>query len=238
MYDVLLEKHPAGGELQQDIDSEPTGRRVHPVIFEITGLSIMEAALCTEGSAGLSGLDAYAWKRMCSSFQKLLTDLCAAVAMTARRMAGAFVDPGPLAPLTACRLVALDKSPGVRPVVVGEVVQRIMSTSILSVIRLENRAVIGSSQMCVGQKCGIEAAVRALSAIYDEELVNGVLLVDASNTFNCLNRKAALANINNPCPALGTLLTNTYRSEQKLFIDSECIPSREGTTQGDPLAIW
>ena len=97
----------------------------------------MEAALHTEGSAGPSGLDAYAWKRMCTSFQKPSTDLCAAVAMTARRMAGAFVDPGPLAPLTACRLVALDKSPGVQPVGVGEVVPRIISKSILSVIRPE-----------------------------------------------------------------------------------------------------
>lgn len=71
VYDVPLEKHLAGGELQHDIVSEPTGRKVHPVIFdEITGLSIMEAALHTEGSAGPSGLDAYAWKRMCNSFKK------------------------------------------------------------------------------------------------------------------------------------------------------------------------
>ena len=69
VYDALIEKHPAVGELQHDIVSEPTGRWVHPVIFEeIAGLSIMEAALHTEGNAGLSGLDAYAWKRMCSSF--------------------------------------------------------------------------------------------------------------------------------------------------------------------------
>ena len=94
VYNVLLEKHPAGGELQPDIVAEPTGRTVHPAIFEeITGLSIMEAALHTEGCVGPSGLDAYAWKRMCSSFQKPSTDLCAAVAMTARRIAGAFVDP-------------------------------------------------------------------------------------------------------------------------------------------------
>ena len=96
---------------------------------------------------------------------------------------------------------------------------------------------VGSSQKCVGQKCGNEAAVHTLSAIYEEESMDGILLVDASNAFNCLNRKAALANINNLCPALGTVLTNTYRSEQKLFIDGECIPSREGTTQGDPLTM-
>ena len=91
--------------------------------------------------------------------------------------------------------------------------------------------------MCVGQKCGNEAAVHTLSAIYEEESTDGVLLVDASNAFNCLNRRVALANINNLCPALVTVLTNTYRSEHKFFIDGECIPSREGTTQGDPLTM-
>ena len=91
--------------------------------------------------------------------------------------------------------------------------------------------------MCVGQKCGNKAAIHALGAIYEEDTTDGVLLVNASIAFNCLNRKAALANINNLCPALGTVLTNTYRSEPKLFIGGECIPSREGTTQGDPLAM-
>ena len=236
--DILLKKHPAGEDLQPIVLSEPTERSVHPVIFEeISGVSILEAALHTEGSAGPSGLDAYAWKRMCSSFQKASMDLCAAVAMTARRIASAFVDPGPLIPLTACRLVALDKCPGVRPIGVGEVVRRIISKSILSVIKPEIQAVVGSLQLCVGQKSGNEAAVHALSDIFDEEATDGVLLVDASNAFNCLNRKAALVNINNLCPALGTVLINTYRSEPNLFIDGECILSREGTTQGDPLAM-
>ena len=82
----------------------------------------MEAVLHTNGSAGPSGLDSHAWKRMCSSFHKASTDLCAAVAMVAPRIVGAFVDPIPLAPLSTCRLVALDKCPGVRPVGVGKVV--------------------------------------------------------------------------------------------------------------------
>ena len=123
VYDVLIEKHPEGAELQPDIIVEPTGQSVHPVIFkEITGASIMEAVLHTNGSAGPSGLDSHAWKRMCSSFHKASTDLCAAVAMVAPRIVGAFVDPIPLAPLSTCRLVALDKCPGVRPVGVGKVV--------------------------------------------------------------------------------------------------------------------
>ena len=107
---INMEKHLAGENLQPIVLSEPTERSVHPVIFkEISGVSILEAALHTEGSAGPSGLDAYAWKRMCSSFQKESMDLCAAMAMTARRTASAFVDPGHPISLTTCRLVALDK---------------------------------------------------------------------------------------------------------------------------------
>ena len=149
---------------------------------------------------------------MCSSFQKASMDLCAAVAMTARRIASVFVDPGTLIPLTACRLVALDKCPGVRPIGVGEVVRRIISKSILSVIKPEIQAVVGSLHLCVGQKSGNEAAVHALSDIFDEEAIDGVLLVDASNAFNCLNRKAALVNINNLCPSLGTTCVDQHLS--------------------------
>ena len=94
MYDVLREKHPAGGELQSDAVAKTTGEKVHPVISqEITGQSIMEAALHTEGSAGPLGLDAYV--------QKASTELCDSVAMTARRIAATFVDPESVAPLTA-----------------------------------------------------------------------------------------------------------------------------------------
>ena len=47
----------------------------------------------------------------------------------------------------------------------------------------------------------------------------------------------ALRNVLHLCPSLGRLLINTYRFDNSLFIDGECIGSREGTTQGDPLAM-
>ena len=64
-----------------------------------------------------------------------------------------------------------------------------------------------------------------------------VLLADASNAFNSLNRKAALHNIHSLCPPLAVILTNTYREDTQLFIDGETLYSCEGTTQGDPLAM-
>ena len=169
--------------------------------------------------------------------RKPQNDLCSAIAMTTKRITSTVVDPGPLLPLTACRLVALDKCPGVRPIGVGCVARRIISKSILSVIRSEIPEVIGPSQLCVGLKSGCKAAVDALEDIFDEDSTDGGLLVDASNAFNCLNRKAALVNTVNLCPALGTVLVNTYRSEPNLFINGECILSRVGATQGDPVAM-
>ena len=64
-----------------------------------------------------------------------------------------------------------------------------------------------------------------------------VLLVDATNAFYTLNRQAALLNIHSLCPPLAIILTNTYRRDIQLFIDGNTLPSCEGTTQGDPLAM-
>ena len=64
-----------------------------------------------------------------------------------------------------------------------------------------------------------------------------VLLVDASNAFNSLNRLVALHNIHRICPPLSTILINTYRAPTELFVHGDTILSQEGTTQGDPLAM-
>ena len=68
-------------------------------------------------------------------------------------------------------------------------------------------------------------------------LHEGVLLIDASNAFNSLNRQATLMNVQKLCPVFAAALVNTYRLEPSLFIDGEIILSREGTTRGDPLAM-
>ena len=88
------------------------------------------------------------------------------------------------------RLVALNKCPGVRPVGVGEVSRRIISKAILSTIREDIREVVGSLQMCVGQRSGCETAIHAMNEIYEKDATEGLLLVDASNAFNSLNRKS------------------------------------------------
>jgi len=60
---------------------------LHPIVFEeLDGICIRRAALRTRDAAGPSGLDAAAWRRMCTSFQRSSDDLCDALVSVARRL--------------------------------------------------------------------------------------------------------------------------------------------------------
>ena len=73
--------------------------------------------------------------------------------------------------------------------------------------------------------------------IFHDATTEAVLLVDANNAFNSLNRKVAILNTHQLCPSIATILTNTYRENASLFIDGDTLFLQEGTTQGDPLAM-
>ena len=99
-----------------------------------------------------------------------------------------FVAPEGLSAFTACRLIALDKFPLVRPIGVSEVARRILGKAILTVIGGDVQQVAGTIQLCAGQETGSEAAIHAICQIFKQYHAEGVLLIDASNAFNRLNR--------------------------------------------------
>ena len=75
-----------------------------------------------------------------------------------------------------------------------------------------------------------------MNNVMKENDTEAILLVDATNAFNCLNRQAALLNMNIICPEFQKYLINTYRQPPKLYVnggDGEFIESQEGSTQGD-----
>ncbi len=74
-------------------------------IEALGGRSIKIASLRTSGSHGShgpSGLDAYIWRRMCSSFRSASIALCESMDATARRMCCNTIDPMLLKPFLAC----------------------------------------------------------------------------------------------------------------------------------------
>ena len=120
------------------------------------------------------------------------------------------MDPRGLASFLACRLIALDKCPGVRPIGICETARRIVAKAVLFVTKGDIQEAAGVRQLCGGQIAGIEAAIHSAVREFQSEGVEAALLVDASNAFNSLNREAALHNIRYTCPSLAKVLINIY----------------------------
>ncbi len=129
------------------------------------------------------------------SFKYASQDLCYSLALLARRLCTEYVDPNGLTALMACRLIALDKRPGVRPIGICETARRI----ILFITKNDLQDAIGSLQLCGGQIAGIEAAT------FQDENTEGVLLVDASNDFNGLTEEQHSTTSNTFAQALSPL---------------------------------
>ena len=108
----------------------------------------------------------------------------------------------------------------------------------MMVVKGDVNEAAGSLQLCAGQESGSEAAIHAIHDIFEDSETEAVLLVDAANAFNSINRAAMLRNIGVICPAIATYVTNCYFHPVRLFVIGGIeIRSLEGTTQGDPTAM-
>ena len=86
----------------------------------------------------------------------------------------------------------------------------------------------------------VESAVHAMRDFLNDDSSDGILLIDADNAFNRINRAVALWNVQYTCPAMKHVLINFYRSSSRIFMNSNGhfeLLSQEGTTQGCPLAM-
>ena len=203
--------------------------------------AVQVAARNTSGSGGPMKTDADTWKHvLCSKAYGNLSDgLAEEVANLGRRLCTEEIPHDHISTLLACRLVPLMKEDdGVRPVGVGETLRRIIGKCVTKVLGKDIQQASGTLQTCAGIESGIEAAIHAMSLSFAEESCEAVILVDADNAFNRLNRKTALHNIQRTCPSLFQYLNNSYNSPSKLHLgDGTFILSEEGVTQGDNLAM-
>ncbi|CAB3982847.1 Hypothetical predicted protein [Paramuricea clavata] len=204
-------------------DEDTKQSHFDPILYNrITSDTIRDAANKIQGSAGLSSIDAHLWHRFCLSYKMASSDLCNALAGVARRLCTKSVHPEGLSAFVACRLIPLDKDPGIRPICIGEVPRHIIAKAILRVVR-DVKEAVGPLQTCAGFEAGCEAAVHALNHIWDSEDTEGMLLVDATNAFNTLNRKAVLHNIQATCPVRIFNRQRTLLQRRK-----KALPTRHG----------
>ena len=125
----------------------------------------------------------------------------------------------------ACRLMPLNKNPGVRPIGVCEVLRRLVGKIVMNVVGNDVLKATGPVQLCAGHEAGSEAAVHAMRDLFAEEETEAVILVDSTNAFNNLNRQVSLLNISYLCPAIAPILINCYQSSASLFVGDEVLLS-------------
>ena len=169
---LLKEKHPNAAEASKDVLLPDMPEKLHEIRYEeITAESIRRAALRTKGGAGPSNMDADGWKRMLTSnsFGSCSTDLCKAIAEVVRKLSSSKDTTHSLEAFLACRLIPLDKNPGLRPIGVGEVFRRIVGKALVNAIREDVVNSVGSFQVCAGQEAECEAAVHAIHDMFMEE---------------------------------------------------------------------
>ena len=222
IFQILKDKHPKAEPATPEVLLPSTSSPPQPVIFEgIDADLVLKSTMHLSGSGGPTMIDSDAWKHFlcCKSFARENHNLAEAIANTAKRLCTEAIHPSCLKEFSASRLIPLDKgsdsndNPGVRLIGIGEILRRIIGKCVVSLLKPEIQHAAGGLQMCTGIRSGIEAAVHMNEKAWKDEETEAVLLVDANNAFNRLNRKVALHNIKEICPPIYTFLNNHYKRQ-------------------------
>ena len=108
----------------------------------------------------------------------------------------------------------------------------------MKVVKGDVQEAAGSLQVCAGQPGGCEAAIHAMRTVFEDADSDAILLIDAANAFNSMNRVTMLANIQRICPIVYIYAYNCYSVNARLFVvGGKELTSREGSTQGDPPSM-
>ena len=158
---LLQSKHPDPSPLNESAVYDREEPNVHPVVFDvISAESVRIAALNTRGGAGPSGVDADGWRHILvsRSFGLPSDELRGEIAQMIKQLCIEKIDlinkndcvSSNLEALLACRLIPLDKCPGLRPIGVGEVLRHIAGKVVMFVVKGDVQESVGSLQVCAG----------------------------------------------------------------------------------------
>ena len=74
----------------------------------------------------------------------------------------------------------------------------------------------------------------AMHDVFNDDKTEGILLIDAENAFNSINRNVMFHNLKFICQVITPYISHCYMCFARLFIiDGGELLSNEGTTQGD-----
>ena len=81
---------------------------------------------------------------------------------------------------------------------------------------------VGLLQVCAGHEAVCEAAIHAMHTISEDEKIEAVLLVDAANAFNSVNRQVFLHNICIICHPMATYVKKVKLLSEIAKIEPQC----------------
>ena len=149
-----------------------TPQEVHSVIYEsINSEMVKDAMKRTKGAVGPSGMDADGWRRILISgnFGNVGEELRKSIAEMAKRLCQKR-SANYLAAFLACRLIPLDKQPGVRPIGIGEVLRPVIGKIVMKLLRKDILKATGSLQLCAGQDAGSEAVINVVYGMFNMKI--------------------------------------------------------------------
>ena len=85
-----------------------------------------------------------------------------------KKLATTTTDPPSLESYIACRLIPLDKCPGLRPIGIGEILRRIIGKAIGWLLKCDIQEAAGPMQVCSGLKGGTEAAIHSMKKLFEK----------------------------------------------------------------------
>ena len=131
----------------------------HPAVFNKLSVRLVRKhKIKTHGSA---------WRRLLSAFGQASTNLFKLVAKFVTKLATSIIPTDYLIAYNGSRLVALDKrsSVSVQYFCIGEILHRITGRIIVNCIRQDLISLGGNTQLCRGQKCGIEMPFNCFATV-------------------------------------------------------------------------
>ncbi|WP_288993061.1 hypothetical protein, partial [uncultured Marinobacter sp.] len=245
VIESLTSKHPEART--PDVCNLPTYAELPQLIaLDITKETVEHIAGKLSGAAGPGGSDASAVSYWLLGFKSYSARLCTALAAMASWMANESPPWAAIRALMSGRLIAIDKSPGIRPIGIGETWRRAIAKSVLHIAGKGAKEACGIDQLCAGLESGIEGAIHAMQHMWELHKAEeewGFLLIDAKNAFNEQNRIAMLWTVRHEWPSGARFTFNCYKHWGTLVIRNNngsgtFIHSKEGVTQGDPLSMF
>ena len=132
------------------------------VLLDFTEDDVTWVASRLSGGAGALGAEAMELQSWLLRFGCASEELRVVVASLADLMANFSPSWAAYRALMSCRLVALDKRAGVRPVGIGETLRRAFTKLVMRAAGEQAKTACVNLQLCAGLKAGIEGATHAV----------------------------------------------------------------------------